>query len=121
MDTRNRLAALARTFPGLAAKYSGRPVPGIEPFDYDRLLSWANGPEPGSGARWAALFILAVHRGRALPYLPDAADAKGNHRVAQEALAEVRECAFDVARAIGCWDDQHRQAFAAWAAAPWFV
>ena len=41
--------------------------------------------------------------------------------LAQLAQAEVWQVGpFDVMAALGTWDDAHRAAFAAWAAAPWW-
>lgn len=86
------LSRLAESFPSL------RGAPGVRPFDAMALKSWAGALRFASSARYAASFVLEVHRGRVgRPHPLDP---------------------FDVASAFLRWDDDHRAAFAAWAAAP---
>ncbi len=47
-----RTLALARQFPGL------RTAPGVSPWDPEAPDEWAVSGAPGSGTRWAAVFIL---------------------------------------------------------------
>ncbi len=54
--------------------------------------------ENGSGVRHAARFVLSVYETRtAAPFV------------------------FEHRQAWGCWDDKHRAAYQAWAAAPWWL
>lgn len=62
---------------------------GLRPFDADRLRRW--GATQGSGAGHAVAFVAHVYN-YANP--------------------------FELARAMGVWDAEHRAAFAAWAADP---
>ena len=41
----------------------------------------------------------------------------------QRALREKldRSRAYDIMEALGCWDNEHRAAFVAWAAEPWWA
>ncbi len=52
------MTRLAKMFPTL------READGVEPWDAMRLLEWLCGPAPGTGARWAGLFVLGVARSR---------------------------------------------------------
>ncbi|MBX3468651.1 MAG: hypothetical protein KF878_17390 [Planctomycetes bacterium] len=88
---RDDLSLLAESFPTL------RRAPGVRPFDSEALDAWASGPAPSSGAFHAAAFVLNVFNCRA-PW------AVGR---------------FDVVAAMSAWDAAHRQAFLAWARAPW--
>ncbi len=86
------MAALARSFPTLLT------APGLSPWRPDELDRWACGPVPGSGALHAARFVLAVWNFHA-----------------------EWDCGrFDAVRALGAWDADHRAAFVAWAARPWW-
>ncbi|MBX9622564.1 MAG: hypothetical protein K2X82_02005 [Gemmataceae bacterium] len=98
-DPVTRIQALARSFPAL----SGAPgviLPGIDPWDPDRLDAWAGEmvAHQAWGRRSAALFILSV-------WDNDQTWASGR---------------FDPVWAMGKWADGDRAAFAAWAAAPWW-
>lgn len=93
-----RIQALVASFPtlfnhGLAD----------EPFDANGHAAitfdkWACGPAPGSGALCAAQFILSIWN-----------------------TTTEWDCGrFDLHRALGVWDDRHREAFLAWANDPWW-
>lgn len=84
-----RMRAIADSFPTLRGV--------LEVWDPERLDRWACGPEPGSGARNAARFVLSVWDRRDW------------------------ECGrFELHRALGCWDDKHGAAFLAWVKNPWW-
>lgn len=93
MTSAMRIVALARSFPTL------RTASGLDPWDPEVLDRWACGPVPGSGAFHAARLILGIWNPR----------------------AEWNCGKFDALAAVGAWDDEHRAAFAAWAASPWFA
>lgn len=83
---------LAVSFPTLSQ------AEGTRPWNPERLDAWAAGPVPGSGARYAARFVLAVWNG------------SGSWKCGR----------FDVVDAFAAWDRAHREAFLAWAAKPWW-
>ncbi len=86
----DRMLALVNSFPTLRGKFS----------HWDALVfhDWACGPEPSSGMKHAARFILEVWN----PY-------------------DEWKCGrFDWQRAIGIWDEGHRKAFIAWLQDPFF-
>jgi len=85
-----RMTALAESFPTL------RGAPGVAPWKPDRLDRWAAGPTPGSGAKHAARFVLAV---------------ANLHR-------SWRAGPFDAIGAVCAWDHAHRIAFQRWVANP---
>lgn len=93
MTGRERMTALARSFPTLAARAEG-----VDPWNAEVLDGWACGPVPGSGALHAARFVLAVWNGYAKwecgPYL--------------------------AVEAMSVWDREHRSACVAWATDPWW-
>jgi hypothetical protein len=93
--TAARMSALALSFPELARH--GSPAPGVDPWDPAALEEWSCGPTPGSGALAAARFVLGVWNVR----------------------AEWRCGPFTLAD-FGAWDLAHREAFLAWARAPWW-
>jgi len=68
-------------------------------WDAEKLDEWACGPEPGTGALYAARFVLSVH----------------NPKV------DWKCGKFDVVRAMQIWDNDHRSAFLKWANDPWFL
>lgn len=90
-DSRERMTALAETFPELQGR------PGVRPFDAGELDAWAARGEAGSGALHAARFVLSV-------WFPSHAWTSGP---------------FDLQRALGSWDADHRAAFLVWASDPW--
>ena len=95
----SRISTLARSFPTLAD------VEACEPFDPAALAEWTRGPAATSGGLHAARFLLSLWSG-------------GN--VAPGGLDPWTVGPFDAVAAVASWDDDHRAAFAAWIAAPWF-
>jgi hypothetical protein len=81
---------LAASFPSLRGV--------LTTWDPESLERWACGPVPGSGGFHAATFVLTLWN----------------------ADAEWRCGRFDLHRALGAWDAQHRAAFLAWAQRPWW-
>jgi hypothetical protein len=99
-----KFQVLADSFPTL------RKRPGVSPFLPMALLRWLCEGRASHGAACAARFLLGVW-----------------NNSDWEAVARAEEldepgCAkrFDVLEAIGCWDAEHRHAFAAWAAHPYW-
>lgn len=97
-DVRERIVQLARSFPCL----QGPDVPGLEPWDAGVFSSWARshflGGSARSGVGHAAGCVLAVWWGCSQLVAP-----------------------FDAVAAMRSWDVAHRDAFAAWAASPWWA
>jgi hypothetical protein len=94
MSDYERMSELAERFPTLRGK------PGVRPWNQTVFGEWLKGPGPGSGSTHAGLFVLAVWNGHG----PHEAWELGH---------------FDVVKAFGAWDDEHRRAFLTWAAEPW--
>lgn len=96
MDSKTKFKALFLSFPTLLD------APGFDTDDFDAwaFAEWATGPAPSHGARCAAQFVLGVWNPGSYPDygLPP----------------------FDIHEALGTWDDQHRQPFAGWCAAPFW-
>jgi cellulose synthase (UDP-forming) len=98
MDSGARLAAQARTI-ALARQFPAlRTAPGGSPWDPEALDASAASGMPGSGARWAAVFILT-------PWNPAEAWRAGR---------------FDAFEAVAAWDRDHCQVFLTWAHDPWW-
>jgi hypothetical protein len=74
-----------------------RDAPGVRPFDPERLDAWAVGAASETSAD-CARFVLHVWN----------------------LNAEWSCGSFDAVRALGRWDAEHRAAFLAWAADPYF-
>lgn len=89
----DRLRLLALQFPTLRRAPLG---------DVADLAVWLKGPVPGSGATQAGLFVLSVWAGSS-----EGPEGWGLPR-------------FDAMRAIGAWDETHRQVFAEWCRSPWW-
>jgi len=89
-----KMSELATSFPTLAGG-----VPGVLPWDAEALEEWAAGPAPSHGGLCAARFVLSVWNG---------------------CTDDWRCGRFDAMEALGCWDNQHRAAFVAWASDPWW-
>lgn len=70
----------------------------LEVWDPERLDSWASGHVPCSAAKNAARFVLSVWDRR-----------------------EWNCGAFELHRALSCWDELHRGAFLAWVKNPWWA
>ena len=70
----------------------------VRPFDAAALDKWTKAGDIPRQGRHAALFVLSVW--------------DSTHRW---------KCGrFDLHAALAAWDDEHREAFAAWAARPWW-
>src|SRR4051794_12921013 len=88
-----RLNDLACTFPRLRlVRWQGGWL------DLSTLMDFAQGKAPSTSAYHAVRFILAVWSGG----------------------AEWDRKPFDVLAAMTVWDEEHRAAFLAWAAKPWW-
>lgn len=90
MNYEIKIAELAETFPTLR----GAP---LRPWNSEAFDAWA-AQQYGSGLAHAARFVLAVWANN----------------------AQWRIGKFDAVNALGTWDAEHRSAFLAWAASPWF-
>lgn len=88
------MTALCSTLPSL------RGQPGTEPFDAERLYAWlTTSGARTSGNAAAVAFVLAVF----------------NESAWRERFP------FFVGDALSVWDLEHRRAFLAWAADPWWA
>ncbi len=105
LDYELAIVELARSFPSL------KNAP-LEPWDWRKFDRWAVQEEAALTLRsrrearifaYAAQFVLLVWAGSQL------AEFETFH------MGE-----FIVTRAMYVWDEEHRNAFRAWAAAPWF-
>lgn len=92
-----RMSDLAQSFATLK-DHPYRDQIGIDPWDPNRLETWALGPEPGNSARHVVRFLLSLWN----PHV------------------EWRCGWFDMHIALSVWDGQHRGAFANWAKEPWW-
>jgi hypothetical protein len=97
-DTKQAMTILALMFPTL------RDADGIRPWDPEKLISWLNGPAPGSGARSAGRFVLGVWN--------------SSTDWTEHGLAPPGR--FDLFEALAVWDDTHREALQAWVSAPFW-
>lgn len=89
-----QMTALAERFPCL------RGVDGVSPFDVDALAAWAKkNPRCTHAGTHAVAFLLSVWNGR-----PEAFGLRPFH----------------FTNAWGTWDDDHREAFLAWARDPFW-
>jgi hypothetical protein len=99
---RERIIALARTFPTLARE---APLDAWDPFALDE---WAT-TRQGSAAWHAARFVLAVW------------DTASVHDEETGEDVYPWKCGrFEATRALAKWDLEHRAAFVAWASDPWW-
>ena len=117
-SNRRDITALCRSFPTLRGNVSG-----VDPWDPNKFDSWASGPVPGHGARYAAQFILAVWNGRGghlgKPRKTPAGDSW--HGIWRFNVDTPWRCGpFDLVDALSTWDDRHREAFIEWAQKPWW-
>ncbi len=87
-----KLVELARRFPTLQG------AEGLDPWDPEKFDAWAAGSAPGSGALYAARFILEVWH--------QDLDWKCGR--------------FNAVKAVGIWDGAHLAAFLSWVEVPWF-
>lgn len=103
-DREKEIVFLARSFPSL------KDAP-LEPWNYHAFDKWAakeeavlarNSRRESLMLAYAAQFVLQVWAGS---------------RLAEFETFRVGE--FIVTRAMHVWDEEHRNAFRAWAAAPW--
>lgn len=86
------MAAFAQTFPSVAS------APGVLLWDADTFDKWATETPLSHGEHVTARFLLAV-------WNPWHSWSCGR---------------FEVMESLRIWDDDHRMAFLAWAAAPWW-
>lgn len=104
-----KFVAFVLTWPVLGGRPGLGPAPGVseEGIDLELLDRWASGdrdvytsqrgPNPGTGARHAVRFVLALWDDRR-PW---------------------KSGPFDLFPALVAWDDDQRRVFAAWCAHPW--
>jgi hypothetical protein len=83
---------LAKSFPTL------RGADGLDPWDPEKLEEWTCGPVPGSGAFYAAQFVLEVWN----------------------KLVSWKCGPFRAVKAVNSWDHEHLAAFQAWVNNPWW-
>ena len=100
-----RMFNLARSFPSLRRK--------LEPSEgFDALGLWRAAQPWSHGERCAAAFVLSVWNPKGEWTLPE-----GHEDRETDSPAPLP---FDFHDAYGVWDDEHRQAFLAWARDPWW-
>jgi hypothetical protein len=88
-----KMTAFAKTFHALGS------APGVFPWDANQLDAWAASGVLSHGELVTARFVLAIW--------------DPNH--------PWRCGRFDLMDAMGIWDGDHRRAFLAWAADPWWL
>ena len=89
---RLRISTLAWSFPSLFD------ADGVHPWEPERFQAALLSGSPAAEALHAGRFVLSV-------WNPRQAWALG---------------AFDLHEALGCWDEEHREAFGAWVSSPWW-
>lgn len=104
-DKTDRMLDLARSFPSLRPKLRA-----AESFNAAAL--WQDAQPWSHGEKCAAAFVLSVYNPTGEWTLPD-----GHEDRFPESPAPLP---FDLHDAYGVWDDAHRNAFVAWARAPWW-
>lgn len=95
------MTVLAHLFPTL------RDVKACDPFSATALVHWLNTASEGEGSRHAALFLLSV-------WNPDADWRTAGLKV------KPGFGRFNLTRAMGTWDREHRAACLAWVEAPFW-
>jgi hypothetical protein len=100
-----RLEALARSFPSLRRL----PAHVFDPWDASRFAEYC--VPMSSGEKEAALLVPSVWNSA------EDWSASGLVRAPEDDPMRGR---FDVHRALAGWDRGHKEAFAAWVAAPWW-
>jgi hypothetical protein len=95
-----RILHLARQFPVL--ELCDAP---LDSWDLPRLISWATGPHPSSGALHAVRFVLSVWDPGAAAWDPGTRAWGGR---------------FDVHEALKSWDLANRKPFQDWVKNPWW-
>jgi hypothetical protein len=100
VDTYAAMTTLARMFPTL------RDAPGVDPWDATEFLRWTCTGGLSSGMLHAARFMLSVWNPR----------VDWNEVAHEEGILEGDEklSPFNLHDALGCWDYEHRDAFASW-------
>ncbi len=128
LSRRERMTALCRTFPYLQRDDVG----GVEPFDPVELADELGEPWAHStAARQSILFVLSVWGGRAAWWGSSPDDPKRGDLfdtfdepiglAELEQLVGVLVPRFDAVAGLQSWDLQHRAAYLAWAARPWWM
>ena len=105
-----KMERLARAFPSL------RNAVGVAPWDVHALMAWLLGGALTGGNKHAVRFCLQVWN----------SSTDWREAAVDEGLCSAEDAArwdhplapFNVAEAIGGWDDAHRDAFMAWCEAP---
>jgi hypothetical protein len=114
------MTRLARTFPTLRdARWKGRDA--LDPFEPERLIEWARAH--ASFTAWLSVrFVLAVYSGSVGQIgVPARVNHMKNSQPYRCAVGlDLPVQPFDVVDALAHWDAEHREAFLAWARAPWW-
>jgi hypothetical protein len=101
-DYRQAMTVLAKLFPTM------RGVPGTDPWNVEKLISWLNSGAPTSGSWHAGMFLLGV-------WNPTTKWNKEGVRMRKGASGK-----FDLFAAFSTWDHHHIQAMHEWLAAPFW-
>lgn len=115
-DVRERMTALARSFPTLSR------ADGLEPFDPEKLDDWAMTGGTCHAGLVAARFILTVWSGQAFSFGQQTylKQRKPDDLYRVRVETPWRCGLFDVVDALSTWDAKHRAAFLGWAMNPWW-
>jgi hypothetical protein len=105
IDTRAAMTQLARSFPML------RDADGIAPWDVERFVTWSCGPQATGGSLHASRFVLHVWNSE------EDWSAYASSLGIEGALALVP---FNLSAALSTWDEEHAEAFRAWARWPFW-
>ena len=110
-DGDESMARLVAAFPTLRRSLGGL-IDGVGDWDVDVFLTWACGPEPGSGALDAARFVLSVWN--------NSTDWDRAARDMRLLKRGQRLGKFDAVKAISNWDAAHVAAFVSWVELPFW-
>jgi hypothetical protein len=106
------MARLVASFPTLRRSLGGVLIDGLGEWNANVFLTWACGPEPGSGARDAARFVLSVWN--------SSTDWDAAARDLRLLKRGQRLGRFEAVKAISNWDAEHLAAFIAWTELPFW-
>jgi hypothetical protein len=101
-DYRLAMTELAKLFPTM------RGVPGTDPWNVEKLISWLNSGAPTSGSWHAAMFLLGV-------WNPTTKWNQEGVRMRKGASGK-----FDLFAAYAAWDQHHIRAMQTWIAQPFW-
>jgi hypothetical protein len=104
VDSKKAMAELCALFPAL------EDVPGTNPWDQMKVLSWLAEVGASHGERCAAIFVLSVWN----------SGTDWSEMAKENGLDHENVPRFDLFEAMGVWDNQNHSAFLAWAQNPFW-